>query len=67
DEENYPQISRNDFFNVEADKTFLSLPTHIKTSGLGKLQHRDVEIPSLDAVIGNPPYVRQEDILRTKK
>jgi hypothetical protein len=66
DAENYPQIARSDFFDIEAHKPFMSLPTRIKTKGLGKMQHREVEIPRLDAVIGNPPYVRQEQIRRAK-
>lgn len=73
DEENYPQIARTDFFNVRPRQPFLSLPTHaatdgkIKSKGMGALQHRDVEIPKLDAVVGNPPYVRQEDIAKDNK
>lgn len=67
DEENYPQIARDDFFNVRKGSAFLSLPVHkrevkIKGKGLGKFQHRDVAIPVLDAIVGNPPYVRQEQI-----
>jgi hypothetical protein len=67
DDENYPQIAREDFFNVQSGKTFLVLPRRLKTRGLGKSQHREIEIPQLDAVIGNPPYVRQEDIPSDKK
>jgi methylase of polypeptide subunit release factors len=61
-DENYPRIARTDFFDVQPHRRFLSLPSHLKTKGLGKSQQRDIEIPPLDAVIGNPPYVRQEDI-----
>ncbi len=64
DDENYPQIARSDFFDISVHKSFLKLP---KKVGLGKDQHRDVEIAALDAVIGNPPYVRQEDIPKSKK
>jgi hypothetical protein len=60
--ENYPQIARSDFFDVEARKPFMELPARIKVKGMGKMQHREVEIPTLDAVVGNPPYVRQEQI-----
>ena len=67
DYENYPLITRKNFFDIETHQTFLSLPKHIKTKGLGKSQHRQVEIPLLDAVVGNPPYVRQEDIPKSKK
>jgi len=62
DAENYPQIVRSDFFDIEGNKPFMKLPI----KGLGKIQHRKVEIPRLDAVIGNPPYVRQEQIRKAK-
>jgi len=62
DDENYPQIVRSDFFDVLPHKTFVVLPRRTKSKGLGKIQHRDVAIPPLDAVVGNPPYVRQEGI-----
>ncbi len=67
DEENYPKIGRSDFFNVKSGKTFVSLPKHLEIKGMGKIQHRNVEIPPLDAVVGNPPYVRQEDIPKASK
>ena len=62
DEENYPRIARSDFFDVEPNHPFLALPVHLRTKGLGKMQHQRVTVPALDAVVGNPPYVRQEDI-----
>lgn len=62
DDENYPQVARSDFFDIRAHQTFLTLPKKIVTSGLGKKQHREVEILPLDAVVGNPPYVRHQDI-----
>lgn len=69
EDENYPLIARSDFFDILPDKPFVMIPQHlrgskIKVKGLG-LQHRDVKIPELDAVIGNPPYVRQEDVKKT--
>jgi len=67
DEENYPQIARSDFFDLMPRATFLSLPKHLKAGGLGKMQHREVVVPELDAVVGNPPYIRQEEIRRSKK
>ena len=65
DQENYPQISRSDFFDVAAHKTFISLPKQVEAKTFGK--RREVTIPALDAIVSNPPYVRQEDIPRTKK
>ena len=67
DAENYPQIVRNDFFDIRANTIFTYLPKHIKAKGLGKIQQKEVVIPLLDAVIGNPPYVRQEDIPKSNK
>ncbi len=67
DDENYPQIARNDFFEIKEHRTFITLPTKIKTHGLGTLQHKEIEIPPLDAIIGNPPYIRQEDIAKSSK
>ncbi|MDP3064799.1 MAG: N-6 DNA methylase [Chloroflexota bacterium] len=64
-QENYPQIARSDFFDIAAHKTFVSLPKRLETKSLGK-SHRKVQIPPLDAVVGNPPYLRQEDIPRAK-
>ena len=58
DDENYPQIARNDFFEVQTHRKFISLPSKAHSKGLGTLHHRDIEIPPLDAVVGNPPYIR---------
>ncbi len=62
DDENYPQISRKDFFDVVPEQTFVSLPRGIKARSLGKAEHRNIVVPKLDVVVGNPPYVRQEEI-----
>lgn len=62
DDENYPQVGRSDFFDVLPHKSFISLPRPLKTAGLGSATTRDVVIDQVDAVVGNPPYVRQEDI-----
>jgi len=66
DDDNYPQILREDFFNVEPDSPVLSLPSHNGSAGLGAAQHRAVKIPPLDAVVGNPPYIRQETLTKSK-
>jgi len=62
DEENYPQIVRSDFFDIDPATTFLVLPSHVDVKGLGKTQQRTIVVPLLDAVVGNPPYIRQEEI-----
>lgn len=64
--ENYPRIARKDFFDVQVKRNFLNLPIQIKAKGLGKIQQRAIQIPALDAVVGNPPYVRQEEIKSRK-
>ena len=66
EDENYPRVGRSDFFNVLPDSPFVRLPQKLKSEGLGT-QYQDIAVPLLDAVIGNPPYVRQEDIPRAKK
>ena len=69
DEANYPRIVRRDFFDTyipinanggERPWPFCTLPD---MSG-GTLP---VDLPKLDAVVGNPPYVRQEKIDKRDK
>jgi hypothetical protein len=66
EDENYPRVGRSDFFNVLPDSPFVKLPQKLKSQGLGT-KYLDIKVPPLDAVIANPPYVRQEDIPRAKK
>jgi len=56
EKENYPLIVHEDFFNVLPQKV-ISRKYKIKKL-IGKLA--DIKIPSVDVVIGNPPYTRQE-------
>lgn len=58
--QNYPRVLASDFFDVRADKPFMRLP-----GADGRLTM--IPAPRLDAVIANPPYVRQEDIPRADK
>jgi hypothetical protein len=67
DEENYPQIARTDFFDIETRRVFMKLPKRMVAKGLGQPHYREIEIPLLDAVVGNPPYIRQEEIPSGKK
>lgn len=65
DEENYPCIARRNFFEVpDHRKSFCYLPKRPLEGDTSKKVATPVEIPPLDAVIGNPPYVRQELIPR---
>jgi hypothetical protein len=74
DEENYPLVARMDFFDVRPDRRLLMLPqraevSRLEAGGLGKATQREIFLKhgSLDAVVGNPPYLRQEDIPKDKK
>ena len=61
-EANYPQIARRNFFEVEAGEPFCNIPGP-RIRGSERSIHA-VMMPELDAVVGNPPYVRQELIPR---
>ena len=60
DEENYPRIRRGNFFEVASDvakkKPFCQLPQGLR----GERTKGPIALPTLQAVVGNPPYVRQE-------
>jgi methylase of polypeptide subunit release factors len=60
DERNYPRIQRADFFEVQPDKKLIELPDD---DGEGTA----IKPGRFDAVVANPPYVRQEDIGKTRK
>lgn len=61
DEANYPRIERRDFFEVMPGKPFCEIPER------GSPRKVPVRLPELDAVVGNPPYVRQEKVAGPKK
>jgi methylase of polypeptide subunit release factors len=60
EEENYPRIARRNFFEVQDQKPFCHLPQGLR----GERKPAPIALPPLDAVVGNPPYVRQELIPR---
>ena len=61
DEENYPYIARTNFFEVpERRDAFCSVPG--LRDSTGEREKVPVPLPEVDAVIGNPPYVRQEHV-----
>lgn len=62
-EENYPRIAHTNFFKVEKNKTFCELPK-MEAAHDGRKGREQILLPELDAIIGNPPYVRQEKILK---
>ncbi len=65
DGENFPLVARADFFDTRRDKPFCAVPdataARIK---YGDIAMRDVSLAHADAIIGNPPYLRQEEIKR---
>lgn len=60
EEANYPRITRINFFDLDPKKPFCTIP---HSSG-GQAR---ILLPALDAVVGNPPYVRQEKIEKEEK
>ncbi len=62
DEANYPRITRCNFFDVDRDKPFCEIPVPD-----GPADRTSITLPELDAVVGNPPYVRQEKVEKPDK
>ncbi|MGB9626409.1 MAG: HsdM family class I SAM-dependent methyltransferase, partial [Phycisphaerae bacterium] len=60
DEANYPRIVRRDFFDFEPPAPFC----HVPDNAGGQ---QPVPLPPLSAVVGNPPYVRQENVEKADK
>ncbi|MBI2866666.1 MAG: SAM-dependent DNA methyltransferase [Chloroflexi bacterium] len=60
DEANYPQVSRADFFNPPAGNPVYRFPNAGDAEG-------DLTLADLDAVVGNPPYIRQERLSESHK
>ncbi len=60
DEANYPRITRRNFFDFEADQAFCRVPDNAGN-------YVPCALPALDAVVGNPPYVRQEKVEKKDK
>ncbi|MEI8079195.1 MAG: Eco57I restriction-modification methylase domain-containing protein, partial [bacterium] len=62
DEENYPCIARRNFFDVpRTPDAFCELPGG-PCDPQGRRRRLPVPLPKLDAIVGNPPYIRQEKI-----
>lgn len=60
DEANYPRIARRNFFDFQSSDPFCTVP---ESAGESKA----VMLPDLNAVVGNPPYVRQEKVDKRDK
>ncbi|MEI8194451.1 MAG: N-6 DNA methylase [Phycisphaerae bacterium] len=62
EEANYPRIARRNFFDFKPKQSFCQLPAPGNAS-----EHVSIPLPTLDAVVGNPPYVRQEKVEKKDK
>jgi type I restriction-modification system DNA methylase subunit len=61
--ENYPHIKHTDFFDVDSKTSFLFPPQHRKWNGM---EREKTPMPVFDAVVANPPYIRQELVDKVK-
>lgn len=61
---NYPRVTVCDFFDIDREKN--QFPAGI-TRASGEVVFEKVPLPDLDAVVGNPPYIRQELLSREQK
>ena len=62
EEANYPRIVRRNFFDIKPDRPFCQIPV-----GGMSAEQTPVKLPALAAVVGNPPYVRQEKVEKKDK
>ena len=60
DEANYPRVAKASFFDAKAGSPLYDIPL----SGDGV---QSVALEEVDAVVGNPPYIRQESIASADK
>jgi len=60
--ENYPRIIHKDFFELLPTTVEFARPRLVELGSLG-LEERTIDHPrQFDAVVGNPPYTRQEEM-----
>jgi methylase of polypeptide subunit release factors len=59
--DNHPQVLCRDFFETFQNESLSLMPHGHRGRGLGG-QNITVVIPPLDAVVGNPPYTRREEL-----
>ncbi len=62
DEANYPRIARRNFFDFAQGQPFCKIPDVSRPT-----EQVPIPLPPLDAVVGNPPYVRQEKVEKRDK
>jgi type I restriction enzyme M protein len=63
--ENFPYVENKDAFDISPGEAYFEVPPH---KGIKHSQEKissnlvRVKVPDMDAVVGNPPYIRQEKI-----
>jgi hypothetical protein len=68
DDNNFPQIHLGDFMDVEPEETFCTHPVGIIAGGLEyKVKNVTLDEESVDAVVGNPPYINAKLIPGDRK
>ena len=60
DEANYPRVAKASFFDAQAGIPLYDIPLTGEST-------RSIALEEIDAVVGNPPYIRQESITRGDK
>ena len=60
DEANYPRVAKASFFDAQAGIPLYDIPLTGEAT-------RSIALEEVDAVVGNPPYIRQEGIGRPDK
>ena len=60
DEANYPRVAKANFFDAQAGAPLYDIP-------LSGDSAQSIALGEVDAVVGNPPYIRQEAIGRAEK
>jgi type I restriction-modification system DNA methylase subunit len=65
DGENFPRVARADFFDTQSGRIFCSVPDTSKD--VGTEATKDIHLNRVDAIVGNPPYLRQEEIGKPNK
>ena len=60
DEANYPRVARASFFDAQSGIPLYDIPLTGQST-------RSIALKEVDAVVGNPPYIRQENIASADK
>lgn len=56
---NFPRVAVRDFFNIKTGITVGFAPAKRMQGGTGRVE---VSVPSFDVIVGNPPYVRSQQL-----